>query len=492
MKRSASFIILLIIKVVVCAAQKPVTDAIEKAVTATDAKGHLEFLASDELRGRDTGSQELKIAGKYIATYFERLGLKPAVNGESYLQPVPLQNVSPPSTVDLTIGEQTLTLGKEVLLLSGGNAHINSGVVFVGYGSREEMEKAAVKGKIVVAYMGTADDNNINHALLSTSPEKSKRAIELGALALVEIIHTPGNYFKALSNYLSNDRMVLMDEDANMPHLWMKDIDSVTTMLKEKKGMTGSLKAEGINTTAIDTDNVAAILEGTDPALKKEYIVVSAHYDHIGVGEINEAQDSIFNGARDNAIGVVGMMMTAKYLSQNRPKRSLLFLALTAEEKGLYGSAWYASHPLVPLKQTVFNFNCDGAGYNDTSIVTVIGLERTSAESTIAKACNAFGLKAATDPAPEEHLYERSDNYNFAEQGVPAIDFAPGIKAFDQEIMKYYHQQEDEVNTLDFNYVIKFLRAYVYANYLLANTHQPPFWTAGDEYESAGKKLFGK
>ncbi|TXI69226.1 MAG: M28 family peptidase, partial [Cyclobacteriaceae bacterium] len=167
-------------------------------------------------------------------------------------------------------------------------------------------------------------------------------------------------------------------------------------------------------------------------------------------------------------------------------------LALTAEEAGLLGSSWYSDHPLIPLKQTVFNFNCDGAGYNDTSIATIIGMERTTAEPEIAKACEAFGLKATVDPVPEQNLYERSDNYNFAKKGIPAIDFAPGTKAFDAELMKYYHQPADEVSSLDFDYLIKYFRAYVYTNYLLATMPQAPVWKAGDKFEAEAKKLYGK
>ena len=239
--------------------------------------------------------------------------------------------------------------------------------------------------------------------------------------------------------------------------------------------------------------NVIGLLEGSDAKLKNEYLVVSAHYDHVGVNhQAQTGQDSIFNGARDNAIGVTGLLSTAKYLSQYSPKRSVLFIALTGEEKGLLGSKYYADHPAVPLKQTVFNFNCDGAGYNDVTVATVIGLERTTAETEISKACEAFGIKAALDPVPEQNLFERSDNYNFAVKGVPAINFAPGTKSFDAELMKYYHQPADEVASLDFDYLIKYFRAYVYANVLLSNLDKAPVWKQGDKFEVQSKKLYDK
>jgi Zn-dependent M28 family amino/carboxypeptidase len=272
----------------------------------------------------------------------------------------------------------------------------------------------------------------------------------------------------------------------------MKDTDVAGVKeLKEQKKLMGSIRLEGPNAIPVPAKNVVGKIEGTDPVLKNEYYVISAHYDHVGVGAKKE-QDSIYNGARDNALGTVGMMTAARFFAQFPPKRSVIFLALTGEEKGLLGSAWYADHPLVPLNQTVFDFDCDGAGYNDKTVATVIGLERTSAAANISKACEAFGLKAGTDPVPEQNLYERSDNYNFAKKGIPAIDFSTGVKAFDAELMKYYHQPADEVGSLDFEYLLKYYKAFVYANYLIINDPKAPTWTVGDKYEAVGKVLYGR
>ena len=171
---------------------------------------------------------------------------------------------------------------------------------------------------------------------------------------------------------------------------------------------------------------------------------------------------------------------------------SVLFIALTAEEKGLLGSAWYAAHPLIPLEQTVFNLNTDGAGYNDTTVVTAIGLERTSAEATIKAASEVSGLEAIVDPVPEQNLYVRSDNVSFAQQGIPAVNFAPGTTAFDAEIMKHYHQVSDEAETLNFSYVEKYCEAYTRAAEQIANLPATPFWTKDDKYEAVGRELYGR
>jgi hypothetical protein len=484
-------LLLLWVSTTVLAQKNPVAD-VTRIVTSNEVEAHLTFLASDEMRGRDTGSPEIDIAANYIASYFRQLGLKPAPGTDNYFQKVGLMRTAPPTSIDFKVQDMSFQLKTDLVLMAGKDVSLNGDIVFVGYGTRADMEKASVKGKIVVALVGMPDEANVTKAFLSDSPAKRALAAELGATALIEILTLPGIPWANLVGYLSSPRTSLKAEGQEIPHLWMKNSDSAAiTALKETRKASGSLVIAGSRNKEIPARNVAAIVEGSDPKLKNEYVVISAHYDHVGVTD-NGKPDSIYNGARDNAIGTVGMMVTAKFLSQMKPRRSVLFLALTAEEQGLLGSAWYAEHPLVPLKQTVFNFNCDGAGYNDKTMATVIGLERTTAGTDLTKACEAFGLKAALDPVPEQNLYERSDNYNFAVKGVPAIDFAPGTKAFDAELMKYYHQPEDEVGTLDFEYLIKYFRAYVYANYLIANNDKAPVWKAGDKFEDAAKKLYGK
>lgn len=468
-------------------------DQITTLVTQADAEAHLSFLASDEMRGRNTGSPELEIAGNYIASNFKQWGIKPAPGtNNTYFQTVEFQKTTPPTTIEFVVEGQTFKLKEDVVQMGGGNVDLSGAIVFVGYGSRADFEKADVKGKIVVAFTGAADDANIMRAFLSEAPAKNALTHEFGGVALVEINAIPGIPWQNLAGFLGAPRTSLKKE-AGVPHFWMKNSEvAALNALKETKAAKGSLKSAGATVKYFNSRNVAGIVEGTDPALKNEYIVVSAHYDHVGVTKKPNQEDSIYNGARDNAIGTVGMMQTARFFAKYPQKRSVLLLALTAEEVGLLGSAWYSDHPLIPLNQTVFNFNCDGAGYNDTSIATVIGMERTTAEPEIAKACEAFGLKAAVDPVPEQNLYERSDNYNFARKGVPAIDFAPGIKAFDADLMKYYHQPADEVGSLDFDYLVKYFRAYVYTNYLLANMPKAPVWKAGDKFEAEAKKLYGK
>jgi Zn-dependent M28 family amino/carboxypeptidase len=201
--------------------------------------------------------------------------------------------------------------------------------------------------------------------------------------------------------------------------------------------------------------------------------------------------DSIFNGARDNGIGTSAMLTTAEFFAKNPQKRSIVFLACNAEEVGLLGSKYYAENPWFPLNKAIFNFNNDGAGYNDTSLITIFGLNRSTAGANIAKATEKFGLLAIEDPAPEQNLFDRSDNVSFAAKGIPAITFSQGFRAFDADIMKYYHQPGDDPNSLDYGYLYKYNKAYVYATWLLINMDEKPFWIPGDKYEEQGKKLYG-
>ncbi|HET9053200.1 MAG TPA: M28 family peptidase, partial [Cyclobacteriaceae bacterium] len=415
-------------------ASSPVNE-ITALVTKSDAEAHLTFLAADEMRGRNTGSPELEIAANYIASNFKQWGIKPAPGtNNTYFQTVEFQKTTPPSAIEFVVDGQTFKLKEDVVQLAGSDVEVSGSMAFVGYGSRTDFEKTDVKGKIVVAFTGSADDANIMRAFLTEAPSKNTLTREFGGVALVEINAIPGIPWQNLAGFLGAPRTSLKKEATGVPHFWMKNSDvAALNALKETKAAKGSLKSAGATVKYFNGRNVAGVVEGTDPVLKNEYIIVSAHYDHVGVTKRPNQEDSIYNGARDNAIGTVGMMQTARFFGKYPQKRSVLLLALTAEEAGLLGSAWYSDHPLIPLKQTVFNFNCDGAGYNDTSIATVIGMERTTAEPEIAKASEAFGLKAAVDPVPEQNLYERSDNYNFAKKGIPAINFAPGTKAFDAE-----------------------------------------------------------
>lgn len=473
--------------------QKNPVAEITQIITAPEVEAHLTFLASDELRGRETGSPEIDIAAQYIAAQFKVYGVKKAPGADSYFQHVPLEYVYPATAGELVLGGDTFKFKDDFLQLGGGNGNWKENMVYAGYGSDDELRKANVRGKLVVVLAGTKESAGNPLSIYNAAEQKVSDAKEAGAVGLIEIFASPQVPWAALVNYFASNASLRIKSSADMPHIWLKDSEATGLIKIKASESSGSLRIEGVRQMAVPSKNVIGFIEGTDPKLKEEVMAISAHYDHLGVSKrVQPGKDSIYNGARDNAIGVVSLLSSAKYLAQFPPKRSVLLIAFTAEEKGLLGSQYYCDQPVIPLKNTVFNYNFDGAGYNDVTIATIIGMERTTAEADMARACEAFGMKAALDPVPEQNLYERSDNYNFAVKGVPAINYAPGTKSLDQEMLTYYHQPADEVSTLDFTYLIKYFRSCVYAAVLLTNNPKTHFWKPGDKFEAEAKKLYGR
>jgi Zn-dependent M28 family amino/carboxypeptidase len=240
--------------------------------------------------------------------------------------------------------------------------------------------------------------------------------------------------------------------------------------------------------------NIVAYIPGSDPILRRQYIMLSAHYDHIGIAdypiEENGKPDSIFNGARDNATGTAAVIAAAQYFGKYPPKRSVLLVLFTAEEEGEFGSDYYTDNPLVPLEKTIFDLNVDNAGYNTTHAICLFGLGRTSSDSLIEKACLEYGLAVLAEP-PGLQLFERSDNYNLAKVGVPAPCFSMGMKTWDEKIDRYYHRRGDEVGNMDLPYVVKFMRAYILSAKYIADNPTQPVWLWGDEYKNTWLKLYG-
>ncbi len=468
-------------------------------MSRAEIEAHTRFLASDELMGRRTGEPGNQVAARYIAEQFRKLGLKTPPGQTDYLQPISFEKVKAATSGTLTLGNDSLRLGKELAVMSGGPTNVSGEVIYVGYGltdGEDGYKGRDVKGRIVVVQGGSPEAKGPGE-IFRASAEKRKLASQKGAAALIEL-YSESIPWGFVNQYFSREQISVPIEGSNgaaMAHVWVNNANNQYKQLKEA-GQTVTLRTSGRPRSAAPSANVAGIIEGTDPKLKNEYVILSAHFDHVGVGKQGgsayQPSDSIFNGTRDNAFGTVSVLEAAKALSQQRPKRSILVLALTGEEVGLLGSRYYAEHPLVPLKQTVFDLNTDGAGYNDTTIVSVIGLERTGARAEIETAAKTFGLGVFAEPAPEQGLFDRSDNVSFAAKGIPSPTFSPGFKAFDEAIGKYYHQAIDNPESLDYGYVHKFCQAFAYAARLVADRPTRPQWSAGDKYEAAGKALYGQ
>ena len=466
---------------------------IDKVLRRAEALSHFKFLASDELKGRDPSRPEIDIAAFYIANEFERYGARPINNLNGYYQYIPFVDSSPPVIGTVKWKGTSLNHGEDLLVLGGADISGEYDMVVVGYGFEEDYKNKNVKGKWVVARVG-APGRLSPTALFQAGREKLAVAKSKGAVGLIEMYNVPTTPWRILVNYLNKPQLSIDIDPKNneaFPYLWVKDLkgNMIKSIDNGKNAMEVEIKGK-IN-RKITGRNVVAVIDGTDPQLREEYVMLSAHYDHLGIGKPNAEGDSIYNGARDNAVGTAALIQAANYFGENPPKRSILLCAWTAEEKGLLGSSYFADNPPLPLKQVIFNLNIDNAGYNDTSLVTVIGLGRSSADHHISEAAEAYQLKAIGDPAPEQGLYDRSDNVNFAKKGIPAPTFSLGFTAFDEEVGKHYHQASDQVDNFDLDYALKYWKSFILSAEKIANDPKKPIWTPGDKYESAAKALYG-
>ncbi len=477
--------------------RKAIATLPENRIPQAESETHMRFLASDELQGRRTGSMGNMIAARYIAEQYRMLGLKPVSGQTDFYQNIGFERVMAASSGVFVTGKDSLKLGKDLVIMAGGAIDKTGEVVYAGYGLTEAEDGyngRDVKGRIVVVQGGSPEAKGPQE-IFRASNQKRKLAAEKGAIALIEL-YSESIPWGMVGQYFNREQIALPVAGAtNSPltHAWINNTNNQFGRLKEA-GQTVTFRTSGRPKMPAPSVNVAGVIEGTDPKLKDEYIILSAHFDHVGVGKQGGPNypptDSIFNGARDNAFGTVGLLIAAKALSEQRPKRSVLVLALTGEEVGLLGSRYYAENPLIPLKQSIFDLNIDGAGYSDTTLVSVIGLERTGAKAEIEAGAKAFGLSVFAEPAPEQGLFDRSDNVSFAAKGVPAPTFSPGFKSFDQEIAKYYHQAIDNPESLNFSYLHRFCQAYTHTARLIADRPTRPMWIAGDKYEAAGKELY--
>jgi hypothetical protein len=494
-------------------------------------KAHVAFLASDAMKGRDTGSPELAIAEQYVAAQMLAAGLKPGAPNGSWLQPVPLVGYK-------SAGHGTLTLkrggtaapmewGKDYVARSNARmpeVSVSGAVVFAGYGitdkatGYDDYRGLDVRGKIVAVI------RDAPHSLPSEvrahygQPDEQVRIAAAHGAAGVILIEGTARHaifpFAASVGYASGESMTWAGPDgkANGPegapafaYLSMagaeklfagsklKWADVLAADQAGKKLPTGALgiTAEGTASTTLRTlssNNVVGLLEGSDPALRGEYVVISAHLDHVGVGKPDAKGDTIYNGAMDNAVGTASMLEVAKAFaaSGTNPRRSILFVAVTAEEKGLVGSDYFAANPVVPAKQIVANVNLDMpiVTYKFEDLV-VYGADRTSIGTIVADTAAAEGVTLTPDPAPEQASFVRSDHYSFVRAGIPAVSLEPGPKgpgkaAIDDFLENHYHQPSDEVTLIDFSQGVRFVKLNYNIARALADGEKRPVWKKGD------------
>lgn len=463
----------------------PVSSLPESRISRAEAEKHIRFLASDELMGRKAGTEGDHVAERYIAEHFRACGLTPAPGLTDYLQPVPLILSPAPGRQRLRLERTELQPEKDFLVMQGDNCRVEGEIEDVGDGLTASSTGAQsdLQGKVALTHL-----RNLDSSAFEDSQRKIDSLQKRGAQAIVELYDGPE--WDGLNDFLAGPRLTLQEDGTGkrMPYLLVHDEGGVLQRKLETPGPhTSLISLSERKPDRVVSSNVVAILPGRDPVLKEEYVGLTAHFDHLGQDQHLPGatkQDSIFNGARDNGMGVTALLEAASILSQNPPARSVLFIAFTAEEEGMLGSSYYVRNPAVPLEKTVFVLNNDGAGYSDTSAVTVLGLDRTTAADDIVEGAREFGLEAISGGPDIQMLFNASDNRSFAEKGVPSPTFSPGFRSFGEEIRKYYHQPSDQADeNFDFAYLQRFCEAYVRSAHLIADRPTRPMWTPGDRFE---------
>jgi Zn-dependent M28 family amino/carboxypeptidase len=533
-----SFPLLLLASAVASAAPP---EKVAPDISAERIKAAVAYLASDRLEGRGPGTRGEILATEYLADEFKKAGLKPLGARGSYYQPVPLVRVvtSPKSALQAVKGDTTLNIPCEEGFSGTGHTQkdleeFDAEAIFMGHGITapefewDDYKGVDVKGKIVVLFTNEppSDDPKFFGGTALTYygrwTYKFEEATRRGAKACF-IIHTPETAGYPYSVVRPLDGAQLKRE-ADQPALafagWLniqqgekllnlagKTVEGALKEANTKgfKPYSLGLKLKGTIQTRVEkitSNNVVGIAEGSDATLKSEAVIFTAHWDHLGVGR-TVLGDNIYNGAADNATGCGLILELARaWCAQTpRPKRSAIFLAVTAEEKGLLGSKYYAQNPLVPLGKTALNLNFDmilPIGVPESVVVT--GAERTTAWPIVKAAAAKNKLEIEEDKRAHLGIFYRSDHFSMAQAGVPAFSVGQGMKikgkpkdfaakAMQEFNDKAYHSPQDEMKAdWDFSGFVTLAHFALDVAREAANAERLPTWNAGDEFRPARDK----
>jgi len=513
-------------------------------------------LSSDEFEGRMPGSKGEALTLEYLVKQLKDSSLEPGAPNGEWLQKVSLVGLTPqaqgPFVVKKGAAKKDFKPNDEVVAFSrhvADEAKIeNSELVFVGYGVQapeqqwDDFRGIDVKGKTIVVLVndppvtkaGSSDlDDKVFGGKAMTYygrwTYKYEKAAELGA-AGVFIVHEtgPAGYPFSVVQGMGRERFNLVTPDKNMGRAslegWMS-LDAATALFKmagqdyqklKALAATRDFKAVPLGVTAsmeikqqmrtVESANVVGKLTGSDPTLKDEYVIYTAHWDHLGVGEPVNG-DKINNGALDNASGTSMVLEIARRFKKMKvaPKRTMLFLLVTAEEQGLLGSQYYADFPLYPLERTAAVINIDGMNqWGRTKDLTVIGLGASDLDDYASAAAAEQGRTLRPDAEPEKGFYYRSDHFNFAKKGVPAFDPDAGIDFIgkpegygkqkrDEYTNRDYHAPSDEIKAdWDLTGAAEDAKLFLAMGYRVANADKMPEWKPGNEFKSIRDKALGK
>ena len=511
------------------------TGATAQSLPADQAamKAHVAYLASDALRGREAGTPDYDKAAAYVADQMRAAGLVPAGDDGSWFQKVPLFVSKARAEPVVTLDGAPLVFGTDYTMRGVAPAatlDIAAPVVFAGYGvvdpasGRDDYRGLDVRGKIVaVLYSGPKGLNSEVAAHLGNRVDRARIAAAHGAVGMVYLWTTQLAsilpFERAARNW--DDRGVTWanpdgsPRDPGAPGLAVLSFSGAAKLFAGSAITWDAVKAaddagravptgplavtlkatERFDISRVGSENVVGRLPGGDPRRAAQVVVLSAHLDHIGITRPVNG-DTINNGAMDNAIGVASLLEAAELFkaSGKASARSVLFLAVTAEEKGLIGSDYFATHPTVPKADIVADVNLDMPilTYRFTDLVA-FGADRSSIGPTVARVAKAEGLALTPDPTPEQADFVRTDHYSFVRQGIPAISLTPGPAgpgkaAIEDFLEHHYHQPSDDMS-LPFDWAAG--RAFVKINYqiarAIADAPDRPRWVKGDYFGTAFK-----
>ena len=478
------------------------------SISESALRAHIKFLSDDRLEGRGTGARGGETAALYIAAQFEALGLKGAGAKGSFWQPASLVGVKADPKTELRISgpekSESFKFADDFVAFTGaqtGHVSVNAGLIFVGYGIDAPEQKwndykgpaEDYRGKILVMLVNDPPATSAEPDLFGGRRltyygrwtykfEEAARRGAVGALLLHtnesagypwSVVRTSNGSWRFDIARTASDKTPFlqmrswMTDDAarRMMQLAGQNLDELRRLAASrdfkpvKLNLTGSSELNS-EVKRVEAPNVAAILPGRDPKLKDEYVVFSAHWDHLGIGAPDKTGDTIYNGALDNATGVASVIEIARVLASlpaaEKPRRSILFLIPTAEEQGLIGAEWYSRHPLVPIEKTAADINLDSMNIlGPTHDFVPLGAERSSLKAIVEAIASERGLRISPDPRPEQGSFYRSDHFPFAKVGVPSISLKEGddyvgrprgwgAQKFKEYNDAHYHQPSDE------------------------------------------------
>ncbi len=513
-------------------------------IDASRIRAHTRFLASDLLEGRGVGARGGDLATEYLAAQLALIGAKPAGENGTFFQPVPLVGVETKPTSSLTASAKEKSLPLHWIEDFVGTTQtqrkqvdFDGEAVFVGHGITapefgwDDYRGTDVRGKVVVLFTNEppSDDPKFFGGSALTYygrwTYKFEEAARHGVVGAI-IIHTtrtagygwdvvksswgredPQVKLRSRETPTAFTGWVSQQKGEELAELSGKTIDSLLQASNRKgfRAFPMNFRLRGTIQSAvrdIQTRNVAGLVPGSDPQRQDEAVIVTAHWDHLGIGSAVEG-DSIYNGAVDNATGCAMVLEMARVWAglERRPARSALFLFVTAEEGGLRGSEYYAANPLIPPAKTILNINFDAFyPFGLTTDVVVSGAERTTLWPLTQEIASREGLVIKPDPRPEQGSYYRSDHFSMAKIGIPAFSIHGGAQfegkpenfsetVFREYNSKHYHQPSDEYSeSWDFSGLGQMAHFGFMLGTAAADVTQIPTWQPGDEFLPAREK----